>query len=599
MINKDAIREMLIDLYAYSHEVIWCVDLNTYALLYTNNACLSIWGYTPEEMMSDHGLFYRQLHPDDVEIYKHGVELALVNGRSYNEFRIIHRDGTVRYIKGEAIHRADPGGGKGILMGIAFDVTRENKLNEQLRISEQRFYTIANETPVLLWTAAVGGGLNFVNKAMCEFAGMDMTQLTGKKWLEMVHPQDIERIIQEREGLYKEKRGFEVSCRMRRFDGVYRDLIILGMPQYDQLGNFTGYIGSGYDVTEIRQLNDALQQRNKELKQSINDSRRLLDIINKSENVIVISDPEGRITWVNDAFERVSGYTHAEVAGKKPGDVLQGPDTDPHTIELMRTAIRNKEKVSVEVLNYSKNGSPYWLELHIEPVFENEEHHGYVAIQINITERKLNEQKLADTNKRIREVSFITSHRLRHEFAKIMLLLTAGKFQNNSREELAYLFTELEKPANLINEIIQQISENLIKDGSVARTGNQALGGWPDEIMLVDDDDLTNKLHQRIITNEHPGTKVKVFTTMEAALNHIRSNPSSSRVIFLDLNFPEGTGWDFLMSYEPINTGSPVVILTSSIDSYDKELAWKYPDVVEYITKPLRPETLRLLFSKS
>ena len=114
-------------------------------------------------------------------------------------------------------------------------------------------------------------------------------------------------------------------------------------------------------------------------------------------NLVIVTDPEGRVTWVNSAFETVTGYTLCEVAGRKPGDVLQCSETDPPTVAKIRAAVASGEPVRAEILNTAKSGTRYWLDLDIQPTFENETLAGFIAIQTDITERKtLQAQLLAE-----------------------------------------------------------------------------------------------------------------------------------------------------------------------------------------------------------
>src|SRR5688500_618625 len=85
-------------------------------------------------------------------------------------------------------------------------------------------------------------------------------------------------------------------------------------------------------------------------------------------NAVVIPDPLGRIEWVNDGFVRLTGYSLSEVQGRKPGSFLQGPETDPEVVATMRAHSARGEGFQVEVVNYSKNGIPYWLLIDVQPV---------------------------------------------------------------------------------------------------------------------------------------------------------------------------------------------------------------------------------------
>jgi len=70
------------------------------------------------------------------------------------------------------------------------------------------------------------------------------------------------------------------------------------------------------------------------LHQSEAEAKKLALVASRTENLVIISDPEGRIEWVSEAFTRITGYTLQEVQGAKPGSFLQGPETDGATVAL-------------------------------------------------------------------------------------------------------------------------------------------------------------------------------------------------------------------------------------------------------------------------
>src|SRR5690606_23942961 len=109
----------------------------------------------------------------------------------------------------------------------------------------------------------------------------------------------------------------------------------------------------------------------------------------RTDNSVVITDAEGRIDWVNDGFTRISGYTLAEVHGKKPGDVLQGPETNPATVQFMRQRLDQRQGFSVELVNYHKSGYPYWVSIEVQPILDdNGKLTHFMAIQRDITARR-------------------------------------------------------------------------------------------------------------------------------------------------------------------------------------------------------------------
>ena len=113
-------------------------------------------------------------------------------------------------------------------------------------------------------------------------------------------------------------------------------------------------------------------------------------IVRHATDSMVFTDPDGLTLWANEPFSRMSGYTSGELIGKKPGAVLQGTDTDAATVARISTAIKMRQTIRTELLNYTKSGAPYWFDLTITPVYDDRgslTH--FMSIERDITESKL------------------------------------------------------------------------------------------------------------------------------------------------------------------------------------------------------------------
>jgi len=85
---------------------------------------------------------------------------------------------------------------------------------------------------------------------------------------------------------------------------------------------------------------------------------------------LVMSGPDGLVQWINSAFSAMCGYTLEELQGKKLGPILQGSETDLDTAKRMRVALHEYRPCKETILNYHKNGIPYWVDLSITPIFD-------------------------------------------------------------------------------------------------------------------------------------------------------------------------------------------------------------------------------------
>ena len=128
-------------------------------------------------------------------------------------------------------------------------------------------------------------------------------------------------------------------------------------------------------------------------------------IATHTSDIAITSDHTGRIVWANSAFERLTGYEASEYIGQRPGDLLQGPETDPATVRLISQRLANHESVDVEILNYKKSGDPYWLNMLINPVIDaGGRLTHFVSIQQDITRHKQTEVELQRSRDQLRMV---------------------------------------------------------------------------------------------------------------------------------------------------------------------------------------------------
>ncbi len=121
-----------------------------------------------------------------------------------------------------------------------------------------------------------------------------------------------------------------------------------------------------------------------------------------TDTAVVITDVRGRITWVNQGFERLSGYTLPELLGKSPGPLLQFEHTRSQEIERLRQALRRQAAFKGELLNRHKNGSAYWVALEIQPMLDEQGRlQGFMSLQQDVTERKQTEARLREQSERL------------------------------------------------------------------------------------------------------------------------------------------------------------------------------------------------------
>jgi PAS domain S-box-containing protein len=126
------------------------------------------------------------------------------------------------------------------------------KLVETLVQSEQRFRTMAEAAPVMIWTADVNGFCDFFNQVWLAFTGCSMDESAGTGWTKSLHPEDLNVYLETFFSAFRSRKDFRAEFRMKRADAVWRQIYCHGIPSYKPSGEFAGYIGSCIDVTELK-----------------------------------------------------------------------------------------------------------------------------------------------------------------------------------------------------------------------------------------------------------------------------------------------------------------------------------------------------------
>ncbi|MGX1828754.1 ATP-binding protein [Paenibacillus taichungensis] len=184
-------------------------------------------------------------------------------------------------------------------------------------------------------------------------------------------------------------------------------------------------------------------------------------IISKIKSSVTVVDatlPDFPLMYVNEYFIQLTGYSAEESIGQNCR-FLQGPDTDPKTVQHIREALNKQQSIKTEILNYTKNGQKFWNELNIDPIFDDS---GkclfFVGIQYDISERKYAEQQLrmaaslTEMNSR-GQMEFIgkLNHELRTPLNGIMGMIELVGMGDNSEEQKEYLELARQSGEALLN----------------------------------------------------------------------------------------------------------------------------------------------------
>lgn len=222
--------------------------------------------------------FYALVHPEDRAKLEQALKRTLKERRDLDTtYRVVWPDGSVHHMASRGKPIFSPEGKPIRMTGVTMDVTESEKAEQALRESEERFRTMANAAPVLIWTSGVNKGFDYFNRSWLDFTNRTFDQELGNGWAHSVHPDDIDHVMRTYNAAFDCRIPFETQFRLRRADGDYRWMATHGVPRFAPDGTFQGYIASSIDITERRLAQDELERRVSERTAELAEANRELE----------------------------------------------------------------------------------------------------------------------------------------------------------------------------------------------------------------------------------------------------------------------------------------------------------------------------------
>lgn len=276
---------------------------------------------------------------------------------------------------------------------------------------------------------------------------------------------------------------------------------------------------------------------------------RLSMVAKETISAVVITDADRKTLWVNDAFTRMTGYLPEEIIGKTPASLLEGPGTDPNTVRKILQAYSNKEPFHVEILNFKKDGTPFWSELHVQPLFnKNGEVYQFFSIRNDITQRKQLEKQLEEERLKTTKAVIAAQERERGIVSQELhdnvnqVLTTVKLYTEICRDGLGNTKEIMDKSIKLLQDSINEI-RSLSKRLSAPSIGNINLSESVRE--LIDAIRATNRFEVFLDTTGIDGLELDheihlgIYRILQEHLTNILKHAKASEVKIL-LDFIDG-----------------------------------------------------------
>lgn len=323
------------------------------------------------------------LPPDIANLARHAMRQVVQYGSlSGLTFSMMLRSKPCWFELSAAQRVADGSGDDAGFVFVIRDISQRVAAEDTLRARESLYASLVELSPlgIALNDLETGAFLD-VNPALLEQLGYSRDDLLVRVESDITPSEDagVEQVaLQE---LRASGRFGPYEKSMIRQDGTLcpvrqRRVRVRGRDGRDLVWSFVK------DLSEEREQQSALE--------------RLGDVARHTKNLVVIADREGRIEWVNPAFESRTGWTLDEVRGMRPDEFLDCDRTDAETVARILHGKFTGTPVSAEILNHGRRGEEFWLKLEIQPRFDQDgQHIGCISVETDITEYKRQQEILA------------------------------------------------------------------------------------------------------------------------------------------------------------------------------------------------------------
>jgi len=439
---------------ALEQTIIAVVTIDTHnQITFFNRAAERLWGYTRDEVLGKNVAMLiptelRAAHDGYVNHHRQTSQDKIVG--SSRDVQLQRKDGSKVWVK-LALSQVMVGNKKhytAFISDLSVEIESKQMIEQTLEQALDAVVCIDEHNRV-----------TFYNRAAEKLWGYSRAQVMGQN-VKMLVPKAIQAqhddYINTNRVTGKDKIvGTSREIKIERADGriVWGQLSLSKV----RLSDKTLYTAFVKDVTE-----EVIRREEREM---------LSLVANETNNAVIITGPDGLIRYVNNGFERLTGYLLHDIRDKKPGSFLQGPETDPGTVERMRQHIKRQEPFFDEVLNYTKTGEPYWVSLSINPVFDDTgQLKSFISVQANITEVK---QLALDFTKKLDAIGGALvllgiNPRGQVQYANALL-----------EQKLSGICTTQEFSSDIFQSLSGKEQEQLAKQGNIAKLASIERNGKP------------------------------------------------------------------------------------------------------------------------
>ena len=356
-------------------------------------------GYAEAEIVGYDGRII--FTPEDSAAGKPELEmhLALTQGRGENERWHVRQDGSRFWGSGlmMPLHgAADQVQG---FLKIMQDKTDRRQIEEALRQSENRYRTLADAVPQLMWINTADGRLEFCNQHWQNYTGIVPAEFPMAVPIELVYPLELETVVATRNQAIEAGESYEFECRVLRFDGIYRWHLVRVVPVKDSGGQVVEWVGIGIDIDDRKQAEERLAESD----------RRFRFLAESLPHLIWNVDSAEEMRFTNQKWSEYVGMSYEEAAQNNWESLVPPSDLAEGLARWRESLITGEDYQAEFRLRRASDGMDRWHLSRAVPIRDRSgEIVEWIGTNTDIHDRKiaqLNEQFLSEIELRLRQHS--------------------------------------------------------------------------------------------------------------------------------------------------------------------------------------------------
>jgi PAS domain S-box-containing protein len=400
----------------------------------------------------------------------------------------------------------------GSILGInvsAEEITERKRAEAVLAASEVKFHELADNVSQFAWTADALGRIYWYNKRWYDYTGTTLEEMRGWGWQKVHHTDHVERVVKRIRQSFETGTPWEDTFPLRGRDGTYRWFLSRALPIRNEAGDLVRWFGTNTDVTERIEAETALRHLNETLEQRVEvEAQERARLWNVSQDLLVVTDMEGRFVSVNPAWNAILGCSEGDLLDNTL-EWLVHPDDRAKT-RAYQSRVANGDNTSYfENRLRDEHGSYRWLSW--KAVAEK----GYIyAVARDVTDLKNAADQLQAARRELAVVGRHTTmgamtasiaHELRQPLTALMANANAGlRWLNRAEPDLDEVSAALNRIVNngdRAGAVITGIRSMFRKD--LGQKVPVSLNGLISEVLVIARGELER--HQVLLQSELGG----------------------------------------------------------------------------------------------